>query len=308
MPDRTHLPPSLSQTPWLLLRLVPGYLRHLLWQPYRDRPARGHLRALLTAPILRHQIAIYDVVLGFLLRGYAELAGRPLRPETGKVAIVLMRLGFAFDDEFDRREAAGEPLDFRELFHSPQVRLRVREWRAFMEGFDTYAPINDFLAGYVGGLYETYRKGAENPGDFGAMMDRAVMDSGGLLAALAHIVGIFHANPATPGIVEQFTSLGVTAKLSDDMIDFSSDVRAGRPNLLRALVDDAGRADLAVSSGVRMGARWWRRTYPEAYRIYVLAFEEHQARISSRALRYASRVMWVPALLGHTRVETRGRI
>jgi hypothetical protein len=315
MADRRNSPPTLGQAPWLLMGLLPYYLRHFLWQPYRgDRPS-ANLRELLTSPIRRHQVAIYDAVLEVLLKGYAELAGHALHKKTGQVAVTLMRLGFAFDDEFDRREAGNTSLDFKEVFHSQGVRLRLREWREFMEDFDAYEEIKNFLTGFVANMYAEYQRKAEETAgheDFAVMMDRAVLDSGGLLVALAHVVGLFHAKPVTSEIIDQFSGLGVTAKLADDMIDFRDDCRGGLPNLLLALLGDHkgehARAVRAASSNVRMGARWWSRNCPGAYLGLVHAWEEHQVTLTADSLRYASRIMWVPALLGHTRAETRGRI
>src|SRR5437879_4910486 len=97
LPDQ---PPTLRQTPWILARFLPFYLRHYLFQPYRDRVPLKSLRELLAKPAQRHQIAVYDSVLELLLRGYAELAGYPLRPETGRIAVMLTRIGFALDDEY----------------------------------------------------------------------------------------------------------------------------------------------------------------------------------------------------------------
>ena len=81
-------------------------MRHLVLQPYRAVRPGASLAGLIRQPGLRHHIAMYDAVLEIMLKGYADLAGLRLRPESGLVAVKLMHLGFAFDDELEHRTAA----------------------------------------------------------------------------------------------------------------------------------------------------------------------------------------------------------
>jgi hypothetical protein len=313
---RKDRPPALWQVPWLLARFLPYYLRHVVLQPYRGRRRMDNARELCTIPARRHQIAVYDAVLELMLKGYAELTGHPLRPETGRVAVMLTRVGFAFDDEYERRKGMHEPSEFENLLHSPQVQKRVQEWRDFMQAFGTYDRIREFLMDFVAGLYKEYADtagGAIESVSFEVMMKGAALDSGGLLLALAHVVAQFHEVPPTAELLAQFSSLGVNGKLADDVIDFRLDFAAGRPNLLHALARtderEYARAIGSVGSGKPMSVRWWRRNCPRTYHELVTAYEEHQNRMTSRWLRYASSLMWTPALLGHGRkTETRGRI
>jgi hypothetical protein len=305
-------PPGLRDAPGLLLRFAPYYLRHFLAAPYRGQGRWAGVRDLLTRPVRRHQVAVYDAVLELMLKGYAELERQPLRRETGTVAVMLTRIGFAFDDEYERRVTAGGSLAFSDVFQAPAVEGRLAEWRALMHGVDTYGPIRDFLFEFVTTLYGSYR-GAADGRDFAALMTSATIDSGGLLVTLAHVVARLHGSVPSGAVVDQFSSLGVTAKLADDLIDLRADVAGGRPNLIRTLTQDQpaeeARLEVALSRRGRLPAGWWRRHCPLSYGRIVAAYEEHQAVLTSRWLRFASRLMWTPVLFGHGRkVETRGRI
>jgi hypothetical protein len=145
------------------------------------------------------------------------------------------------------------------------------------------------------------------------MMHGATLDSGGLLVALAHVLALFHNDASADALLAQFSSVGVTGKLADDVIDFRLDVADGRPNLLLVLArgheGEYARAMNLASRSKTAGTRWWQRNCPRTYEQFAAAYQEQQVRITSRWLRYVSELMWTPALLGHARKkETRGRI
>jgi hypothetical protein len=169
---------------------------------------------------------------------------------------------------------------------------------------------------FVAQLYGQYAETVEVPGEqvgFDAMMDGAALDSGGLLVALAQVMALLHNDTAADSLLAQFSRLGVTGKLADDAIDFRSDLAEGRPNLLLALArgheDEFAKARSLAGPGKTVGTGWWQRNCPRTYAQLAGAYETRQAQITSRWLRYVSRLMWAPALLGHGRKkETRGRI
>jgi hypothetical protein len=309
-------PPSLRHVPGLLIRLAPYYLRHVMLQPYRGLRPTDNLRELLTSPARRHQIAIYDAVLELMLKGYAELAGHPLRPDTGRVAVMLTRVGFAFDDEYERRKAQQQAAGFEDLLASAHVRERVHEWRAFMRQFEVYDRIKDFLMAFVAQLYQDYADTAQaedRAAGFESMMRAATLDSGGLLVAVAHVVALFHDEKPTDALLEEFSGVGVIGKLADDVTDFRLDAAEGRPNLLLALASgdepEHAKALSVIAARRTMSTRWWQRNCPRTYRQLATAYQDHQAFITSGWLRYTTRLLWTPALLGHARKkETRGRL
>ena len=309
-------PPTLWQLPWLLARFLPYYLRHLAFQPYRGSRWLDNARELVRVSSRRHKIAVYDAVLELLLKGYAELAGHPLHPQTGRVAVMLTRIGFAFDDEYERRQAMNEPRELMDLLGSPVVDETIQDWRKFMQEFDTYVSIREFLMVFVADLYAKYTENAANisrSADADAVLEGAILDSGGLLVTLAHVVAKFHAVEPADDLLKQFSSLGVNGKLADDIIDFRADFTGGRPNMLRVLAtkdeQELRKAVGSVSSRRPMSVRWWRRNCPYTYRLLVNLYREHQGNLSSAWLRYTSSLLWAPALLGHARrADTRGRI
>jgi hypothetical protein len=301
----------MARLPLLLAAFLPIYLRHLLVQPYRAVGSGPHLADLLRAPGRRHHIAMYDAVIEIMLNGYAELARVPLRPDTGQVAVKLMHLGFAFDDELEHRAAGARSLDFEAVFGGSGVRRPLAEWRGFMQGFDTYGAIRDFLFRYVKGLYAAHRIQA-GAASFDELV-AAEWDSGGLLVALAHVVARFHRSRPSEEIIRQFSSLGVTAKLADDMVDLRSDLAGHRPNLLDALAREDEREHAVMTQALtaqrRMSARWWRLNCPRSYARIAAVYEQHSATLTSRWLRLANELMWTPALVGHSSVaDQRGRV
>jgi hypothetical protein len=311
---RQNHPPSLWQVPWLLARFLPYYIRHVILLTYRGHRPLDKVRELVMTPARCHQTAVYDAVLELMLKGYAELAGYSLRPETGRIAVLLTRIGFAFDDEYERRQARQESREFEEVLHSPQVAKRVLEWRHFMQRFDVYGDIKDFLMCFVASLHTEYAaEDARGQTDFDTLLRRAELDSGGLLIALVHVVAKFHEVPPKSELLSQFSSLGVIGKLADDVIDFSSDLAGGRPNLLQLLAKEDEREYIKAIDSAALGkplsARWWRRNCPRAYTDLASLYEKHQNNLTSKWLRYTSSLMWAPVLLGHARKEeTRGRI
>ncbi len=312
--SRTQAPPTLLRLPALLFAFLPYYLRHLLAQPYRAAGFKGNIISLARVPSQRHHIAVYDAVTEIMLRGYAGMAGHRLRPETGQVVIKLMHLGFAFDDELERRTADGQPLGFDDVFDSASVRQPLAALRAFMQQFDTDGAIMEFLIRYVATLYASHRAAVDNA-ERPATFDNLTADdwdSGGLLVVMAHVVGRLHAAPPSPETVGQFSSLGVTAKLADDIVDLRADLVGGRPNLLHALAREEGelaQVNAALARDQRMNTRWWRNSCPRSFARLSLVYERHHAALTSRWLRLANALMWTPALVGHSGVsDTRGRV
>jgi hypothetical protein len=315
-PGRTDRPPGLREVPGLLARFAPYYLRHVILQPYRGLSLLENIRELLSRPARRHQVAVYDAVLELMLKGYAELAGHPLHQQSGQVAVMLTKVGFAFDDEYERRKARQEDASFKDLLASPHVQEHVRKWRAFMQDYEQYESIRNFLMEFVAQLYQRYAETVEAPGDqvgFDAMMHGATVDSGGLLVALAQVLALFHNDVSADALLAQFSSVGVNGKLADDVVDFRPDAVDGRPNLLLVLArgydSEYAKAMSLADTRKTLGTRWWQRNCPRTYEQLTAAYQEQQAQIISRWLRYVSRLMWTPALLGHARKkETRGRI
>lgn len=306
MSNHSGGPPATRHLPGLVLRFAPLYLRHLVRRPYRRPTAAQPLG-------LRHRSAMYDAVLELMLRGYAELSGQPLRPQAGRAAMLFLRLGFAFDDEYERREVAGESLAFDDVFGSEAMRRCLDEWRAFMQAIETYGTVRDFLYDFSARLYAAYVAAPTNEPSLPTLLRQARLDSGELLAALAHVLARLHATVPTGETVAQFAGLGLIAKLADDSSDATLDLAAARPNLVLMLAaEDPGESERirhGLATGRRMSHWWWRRHAPHTYARLAGLYQEAGSGVTSASLRLAGRLMWLPVLTGHiTRVEVRGRV
>jgi hypothetical protein len=305
---------------WLPLRLpkfLPVYLRHLVAQPYRRGGTAGP--GLGTRALRRHRIALYDGVLNLVMDGYAELTGQAVRRSAGRMVVLLTRVAFAFDDEFEQRTAAGKPHGFTDVMGSDAVQEHLDHWHTFMHADPCYPAIREFLTDCVAELHATYLTGTERSGtparDFSTAMRGAELDSGGLLTILAHVLALYHGTAAVPSaVLAQFSRLGVAGKIADDMTDLRKDFDAGRLNLLQEIAaGNGGEWDIALRAirtpGVRLSANWWLRNCPQSFSDFVLICKENYDPLTSRSLRLAWQLIWMPAYFGHSlEKETRGRL
>jgi hypothetical protein len=312
-----HRPiPTVYRLPWLLLGFAPWYLKHLFAQSYRRLSLWGNLRELFTHLKRRHRIALYDGVMNLILNGYSALAGVSLRRTSGQIAVVIARLAFAFDDEHERRCVSGESLAFEDVFAGSQVQDALHDWRDFMRQFPEYPAIRDYLNGFVRSLYAAYTADGHPPSataDFRQLVRAATLDSGGFLMTVVQVVALSQGTELADSARDQFSSVGVLGKAADDMIDFRADAAAGRPNLLGALVAETPSEHAVVrdasAQGVRMNTVWWRKQCPATFATYLAECAELYATLDTRWLRFASHLMWIPALLGRsTTTDVRGRL
>jgi hypothetical protein len=309
-------PSSMRHLPRQLVGFAPCYARHLVLQPFRHQTDMTEHGRTLSRRFRRHRIALFDGTVDLILRGYEELGGERLRPETGLVLVLLSRLAFTIDDEFEERRSRDQSTDLLSILSAPQVDPRLREWRAFMSTYPCYPEIAEFLNKSVASLLTKYVENEDSRDlqqDFASGIVAAELDSGGLLEALAHVVAILNSSGPSERVLREVSSVGVGGKLADDVADFRLDLRAGRPNLLRALVQanppEYATVSAAVPSDARMGLHWWRRSCPDTFTIFAAAAEQQYRQVSSHSLRRAWGLIWLPAYMGATlQPETRGRV
>jgi hypothetical protein len=139
------------------------------------------------------------------------------------------------------------------------------------------------------------------------------LDSGGFLTAVVQVVALSHETTMDEAACRQFSATGVLGKAADDVIDFRSDGAAGRPNLLDVLVAESPEESVSVraasAAGTRMNTVWWRKHCPVTFSCYLAECSALYAILGTRWLRFASHLLWVPALLGRsTTKDVRGRL
>jgi hypothetical protein len=285
----------------LLGRFLPSVLRHWIRRPYgAGRPPRpGGLwyRAQTTA-----RSAVYDAVVNHILDGYAELARRPLRPETGALIILLYRLMAAFDDEYERRVRYGVgALDFAAVLGSPPVQVHLAALSAFLAPHEERHALRRFLERFAADSYERYRRLAASRGGVPDQLALVELDSAGQLVCTAHAIGIFNAHSPGDALVDEFAHLGIVGKLAD-LVDVWADRREGVANLFAAVVathPDEHAAYLAhAEREPRPGHRFWRSTCPTSFAEYTAIVAAHRAALTAPSLRSAADLMLLPAALG----------
>ena len=145
---------------------------------------------------------------------------------------MLTRVGFAFDDEYERRKSQQQSVRFDDLLASKQVQQRVLEWREFMNRFEVYDSIEklpDVL----------HRWGCTGTTPIRLWTPRSASmpccaappwTPGGLLVAVAQVGRDVPRGRALPTPCwPRFSSVGVNGKLADDVIDFRPDLLAWPP-------------------------------------------------------------------------------
>lgn len=287
--------------------LLPRFLIHVTGRPFRvgaeDNPPAG-LRA---SAACRARRAVYDVMIDRLLAAYAALTGCSLDPESGRLVILLFRVLFAFDDEFERRLTGGLDLGFEHVMTATTVQGRLADWKRFTTGHHCAPALRDFLLGLVAEGYQEYSALAAAPGlrrNPAALLRTIELDSAGQLRCFVGAVGIFNGLPLAPEFRDQYDGLGIVGKLADDLIDFALDVGRDEPNLLFALLSERPaereRALTAVSSGTprRLDLTWWRATCPETTAQFLNILNSYYAHVRDPRLRKICALLLLPAFWG----------
>ncbi|MEU8927639.1 hypothetical protein AB0D10_43180 [Kitasatospora sp. NPDC048545] len=240
--------------------------------------------------------------MNLLLDGYAELAGCPLREETGRLVVHLNRLVGAFDDEYEVRLGNGHSLELADVFAGELVQRRLLALGDFLQPHPEQHAIREFLVSRLSGSYDRYVALTQSAPDFDRCFESVVLDSGGLGECLAHVIGLFNGAVPETGMVEQFASFGIVGKLADDVIDFWDDLANRRTNVMVGLVyrHPIEREKVLQAAGQRPRARlaWWQQNCPNSFGELAHLIEEHRARLNTPSLRLAADLVLVPARRG----------
>jgi hypothetical protein len=230
-----------------------------------------------------------------------------LRRETGALAILFNRLLAAFDDEYERRRAAGESLRFEEVLSAPPVGGHVHKLRDFLAPTGTGWEIKDFLDARVSDQYKRYvalTTRVEAKDHFEDTLEAALLDSAGFAICLAHVVALFNRHAVDADVLAEFGSIGMLAKLADDVVDFWRDLDAREPNLLHGLVrrdpQEYAKVRAVMPHPPRTDAHWWETHCPKAFEDLAALISEHRARLGAPSLRLAGDLLLIAPARGRS--------
>ena len=297
------------RSPRLLRPFGRYWIKHLTWRPYRRTALSGPVHPGRQGLRLKSRIASYDSVVNLMLDGYTALSGHRPAPATGPLVVVFNRLVGAFDDEFEDRVDAKRPLGFDEVLGSPEVHARLTDLRTFLEPHESRDAIRGYLidsaAKQYGRYVELLTDGPADPEQqLDSRFEAAMIDSSGFLVSLARVISLFNGVGSDEAVLDQFATLGIVGKIADDVVDFWTDARSDRFNLLDGFVR-LHPAEFAVTRAVlanppRTGLRWWSRHCPQSIAALSEALAGQMDQLTEPALRRAGQVMLAPAMWGHT--------
>ncbi|WP_161070019.1 class 1 isoprenoid biosynthesis enzyme [Streptomyces sp. HUCO-GS316] len=281
--------------------MLPVYGRHLLFRPYRtDLPPAAGGRG--------REIAAYDLFLNLLLSGFTEFTGRPVRQGTAQLLILVNRIAFLMDDEFERR-IGRESVHFDDLATAANVERAIADLRAYLGS--TCDPsrcdlIRQALRQTVDTEYRRYATSIENrraAPSVDDLLEDAGVDCGAVMRQLAEITGLFQGVDAPKAALDDFCALGLACRFADDLRDWQKDSETGAGNILLSTLarhpNEARRLTDAQKSRTRMNEKQWCRLCPTAFAEFTRLYEEHYAHIRSKTLRIAADLMMEPGRSGH---------
>lgn len=283
------------------LRLLPAYGRHLLFHPYRTG-----LPSAREGP--GWEIAAYDLFLNLLLSGFAEINGRPVRRGTAQLLILLNRIAFLMDDEFEHR-VGRDSVRFDDLAVTTDVERAIADMRAYISATCDPARrdlIRQTLRRTVDTEYRRYATSIENrqaAPSVEDLLDDASVDCGVVMRQLAEIIGLFQGAAAPKAALDDFYALGLACRFADDLRDWPHDTETGTGNVLLSVLarypNEARRLSHARKSGTRMNEKQWCRMCPEGFAAFTRLYEQHYTRIRSKTLRIAADLMMETGRSGH---------
>jgi hypothetical protein len=283
------------------IRLAPSYARHLVLHPYRaSRPLARDVRVWETAA--------YDLFLNLLLSGYARISGRPVRPGTAQLLILLNRIAFLLDDEFERRIHRAS-VAFDDLIATEAISGAVGEMRSYLAATCEPAQCDAIRLLLRRTVEEDYRRYAVSherrttAPSVTDLLEDAAVDSGVVLRQLAEVIGMFQGTAAPRAALDDFTNLGLACKFADDLRDWRQDLEHGAENILLALLtrhpDENRRLAAADRRGLRMNEHRWQRLFPRTFSEFADRYRSYYTRIGATPLRWAADLMMETGRVGH---------
>ncbi|MEU4587786.1 hypothetical protein AB0F92_38015 [Kitasatospora aureofaciens] len=293
----------------LAIRLLSHYVRHLIFQPYRRELEAERFFAVPATVGTRHQSAAADAVLEIIIRGYGRLAGFKANKTDGQIAVHYVLFASALDDEYERNLQTGEALVFSKIVTNARVRealhalVELLQRRVGCEVADLGLRLltqdaSDYYQCYVSQPSE----GAEI--NFQELLSTAAGECSGYMIFLARLIGFAHGFEPSDLILKEFASLGMAAKLADDLKDIRLDVSRGCENLfhlqLKEYPDEHRRVVPAIHSKRRLNGRLWWLLAPSALKDYLAVHWSFRNQLATAQFRDAADLMLASALLRST--------
>jgi hypothetical protein len=297
----TELPRALGRAR-TALRLSPLFGRNLVHRPYRE--------AARPMPLgQRCRLAAYDTFLALLLAGIEELTGHVVRDEAGNLAVLVNRVAFLLDDQFEMR-VGRDSVDFDEILQTTPVGAAVRDMRVYLFSHcphERVQRIRNTLWRAVRHEYQRYSESAlrrSGPPTLIELLADAELDSGAVLRQLAEVVALFEGFDLEPEVAAEFQTLGVACKFADDLRDWWPDEQTGTANImsvcLRQWPEELHHAITTAKTGRRMHEARWLKGCPHAFTRFRNLYAEHYTCIHSTNLRIAADLMMETGRLGLT--------
>ncbi|MFD5074260.1 class 1 isoprenoid biosynthesis enzyme [Streptomyces sp. NPDC058371] len=283
------------------LRLLPLYGRHLAFHPYRT--GLPHLPGGRA-----REIGAYDVFLHLLLSGFAEITGRSVRQGTAQLLILLNRIAFLMDDEFERR-VRRESVIFDDLAATKGLSRAISDMRKHLDATCDPARsdgIRQALRATVETEYRGYATAVESrravPSVSDLLQDASV-DCGAVMRQMAQVAALYQGFAAPQAALDDFYALGLACRFADDLRDWHCDRETGAGNVLLSILtqhpEEERRLTDAHRSGTRMNEKQWHRLCSAGFGEFTDLYSEHYARIRAKSLRIAADLMMETGRIGH---------
>jgi len=272
----------------LVLGRAPLFMRHLLYQVYRDTA-----RSTAQGWVARFSAAGFDTAVSGIIRGFTECTGTPAHPHSGRGVVMFMRMVAAFNLEIENRAYTHNDLEIKAVCARPLVQSKINDWEYCCRtlGLDMkYANFwdrDDVKADYT--RYIDLITSDNIGASFGKQIESIELDSGTYMAYLFKILGALAGAEPQKHSLEQAWNFGIAAKLVDDIVDFAVDLAEGRYNLLIAGLSTDHIKENAVMRHVRQHGSVplaaWGTLAPDVISVVLKRYTQHYEILTSGSLR-----------------------
>ncbi|RJP72260.1 MAG: hypothetical protein C4539_03915 [Ignavibacteriales bacterium] len=296
---------SRKNTLLLLLQLSPYFIKHFIFQPYKNNRAKPKAFSLSKQHRKRFHTALIDSVLNIALAGYEEITGNKIINATGKMLHCLMELTKQFDEFIDNHRGTNDSLKLPDVVSIPEIQDQVKLFRDYLKSYGHEDEIIEYIRNLFGIHYEHYiglLNDDVSSKSFANTLEICKLDGGNSLAYSMEIVRLFNNHPPIKKMQEEFFLLGTAGKFVDDIGDIFSDIKRNHLNLFCSLVNDnPAEKDIlykAVNDNVKINFSWLDQHCHSTFVEYIRKMESFNSRITSKKLRLVFELSVLPAMWG----------